>query len=110
DAFFCAVEIQRDSALEGVPFAVGGRPDQRGVVASCSYPARAFGVRSAMPMSRAVQLCPQLVIVPHHFDLYNKASKAVMARLNDLTPMVEQLSIDEAFLDVTGIKNTPYEI
>lgn len=103
DAFFCAVEEQRDPSLRGKAFAVGGRPDQRGVVASCSYAARQFGVRSAMPMSQAVRICPDLLIVPQHFDLYRAASQAVMARLNDATPLVEQISIDEAFLDVTGL-------
>lgn len=106
DAFFCAVEEQRDPALRGKAFAVGGRPDQRGVVASCSYAARQFGVRSAMPMSQAVRICPDLLIVPQHFDLYHQASQAVMARLNDATPLVEQISIDEAFLDVTGLPHT----
>jgi DNA polymerase-4 len=103
DAFFCAVEEQRDSALRGVMFAVGGQPDQRGVVASCSYAARRLGIHSAMPMSRAVRLCPQLVIIPQHFELYHAASHKVMAVLNDLTPLVEQISIDEAFLDVSGL-------
>jgi DNA polymerase IV len=103
DAFFCAVEEQRDSTLRGKAFAVGGRPDQRGVVASCSYAARRFGIRSAMPMSRAVKLCPQLIIVPSHFDLYHAASQQVMARLHQFTPLVEQLSIDEAFLDVSDL-------
>jgi len=110
DAFFCAVEEQRDPSLKGVAFAVGGQPDQRGVVASCSYPARQFGVRSAMPMSQAVRLCPELVIVRQHFDLYRAASKQVMQRLNNLTPFVEQISIDEAFLDVTGIPGTGRQI
>lgn len=110
DSFFCAVEMQRDSSLVGVPFAVGGRPDQRGVVASCSYPARVFGVRSAMPMARALQLCPQLVIVRHNFADYNRYSREVMERLHQFTPLVEQLSIDEAFMDVTGVNGTPFEI
>lgn len=103
DAFFCAVEEQNDPSLRGKAFAVGGRPDQRGVVASCSYAARQFGVRSAMPMSRAVRLCPNLLIISHHFEHYHQASERVMAVLHDLTPLVEQISIDEAFLDVTGL-------
>lgn len=103
DAFFCAVEEQRDPALAGLPFAVGGRPEERGVVASCSYAARVFGVHSAMPMSQAVRLCPTLIVVPHHFDLYREASRKVMAILHELTPLVEQLSIDEAFLDVSAV-------
>ncbi len=104
DAFYCAVEEQRDPALRGKAFAVGGQPDQRGVVASCSYPARAFGVRSAMPMSQAVRLCPGLIICPAHFDAYHAHSSQVMERLQDLTPYVEQISIDEAFLDVTLLR------
>src|SRR5262245_5644832 len=91
DAFFCAVEEQHDPSLIGKPFAVGGRPDERGVVASCSYAARRFGVRSAMPMSRAVRLCPNLLIVSQHFDNYHEASGRVMDILNDLTPDVEQI-------------------
>ena len=102
DAFYCAVEELRTPKLRGQPFAVGGRPEGRGVVASCSYAARAFGVHSAMPMGRAVRLCSQLIIVPPNFPLYRRASRAVMARLHAITDRVEQLSIDEAFLDVTG--------
>lgn len=101
DAFFCEVEAQENPALRGIPFAVGGRPDQRGVVASCSYEARRFGVHSAMPMTQALRLCPDLVIVGQHRGRYSKASKAVMTHLRNLTPFVEQLSIDEAFLDIT---------
>jgi DNA polymerase-4 len=101
DAFFCAVEEQRRPELQGKPFAVGGRPEQRGVVASCSYPARSFGVRSAMPMGRALRLCPDLQVVPGNYAAYTDASKKVMARLREVTAKVEQLSIDEAFLDVT---------
>ncbi|HFQ95554.1 MAG TPA: DNA polymerase IV, partial [Anaerolineae bacterium] len=103
DAFFCAVEEQRDPSLQGKPFAVGGKPEGRGVVASCSYPARAFGVHSAMPMAQAVRLCPDLIIVSPHREDYVRASRQVMARVQELTPMVEQISIDEAFLDVSDL-------
>jgi len=103
DAFFCAVEEQRDPALRGKPFAVGGQPDERGVVASCSYAARRFGLHSAMPMARAVRLCPSLIIVPSRYAAYQAVSQKVMATLHTLTPLVEQLSIDEAFLDVTEL-------
>ena len=103
DAFFCAVEEQRDPGLRGQPFAVGGSPEGRGVVASCSYAARQFGVRSAMPMARAVQLCPNLKIVSTHRSAYKEASQQVMERLHALTSQVEQLSIDEAFLDVSDL-------
>lgn len=102
DAFYCAVEEQRDPTLRGKPFAVGGRPEERGVVASCSYPARQLGVHSAMPMSQAMKLCPHLLIVPARHRTYGKVSQQVMGRLHALTPLVEQLSIDEAFLDVTS--------
>lgn len=108
DAFFCAVEEQRDAGLRGRPFAVGGTPDQRGVVASCSYPARRFGVHSALPMAQAVRLCPDLIIVPPRFDAYKKASRRVMVCLHRLTALVEQISIDEAFLDVSELP-TPIE-
>jgi DNA polymerase IV len=103
DAFFCAVEEQRDPTLRDRPFAVGGRPDQRGVVASCSYAARRFGVHSALPMSRAIRLCPQLEIVPPRFRAYLDMSHQVMDILESLTPLVEQISIDEAFLDVSDL-------
>lgn len=101
DAFFCAVEELSEPALHGKPFAVGGRPDQRGVVASCSYPARAFGVRSAMPMATAVRLCPDLIIVPHRHGEYGKVSARVMALLREVTPLIEQISVDEAFIEVS---------
>jgi DNA polymerase-4 len=103
DQFFCAVEEQRDPTLRGKPFAVGGRPEGRGVVASASYAARAFGVRSAMPMAHAVRLCPELIVVRPTFPAYRAASQQVMERLHALTPLVEQISIDEAFLDVSAL-------
>ncbi|GAB4433495.1 MAG: DNA polymerase IV [Anaerolineales bacterium] len=104
DAFYCAVEENQNPALRGKPFAVGGKPEERGVVSSCSYAARQFGVRSAMPMSRALGLCPNLIIVPGNHRLYSQASKQVMERLHDLTPLVEQISIDEAFLDISDMQ------
>ena len=112
DAFFCAVEenLNTELDLRGKPFAVGGQPDQRGVVASCSYAARKYGVRSAMPMAQAVRLCPELIIVGRRAGAYSEVSRRVMAILHDLTPLVEQLSIDEAFLDVTGLPGTGEQI
>jgi DNA polymerase-4 len=101
DAFFCAVEENLDPSLRGKAFAVGGRPDARGVVAACSYAARVYGVHSAMPMAQAMHLCPDLIIRPNRRGVYGETSRDVMAILHDLTPLVEQLSIDEAFLDVT---------
>ena len=103
DAFFCSVEERRNPALVGRPFAVGGRPERRGVVSSCSYAARQYGVRSAMPMARALRLCRELIVVPPDFRAYEQASEQVMAQLHQLTPLVEQLSIDEAFLDVSDL-------
>jgi DNA polymerase-4 len=110
DAFYCAVEEQRDPSLMGKPFAVGGRPDQRGVVSSCSYAARVYGVRSAMPMRTALGLCPKLLIVSSHFSAYRAASRQVMRKLRNLTPLVEQISIDEAFLEVTDLPDPIEEI
>jgi DNA polymerase-4 len=107
DAFFCSVEENRNPDLRGKPFAVGGKPDERGVVASCSYAARKFGVRSAMPMARAVRLVPDLVIVSGHHRVYGEVSEQVMERLHALTPLVEQISIDEAFMDVTVLGGSP---
>lgn len=103
DAFFCAVEELHDPTLSGVPFAVGGSPKHRGVVASCSYAARKFGVRSAMPMSHAIQLCPDLLIVKSRHGTYGQISHQVMDQAHNITPLVEQISIDEAFLDVSDL-------
>jgi DNA polymerase IV len=101
DAFYASVEQRDDPALRGRPVAVGGSPESRGVVAAASYEARVFGVRSAMPMSRAVRLCPHLAIVRPNFAKYRDASETVMGILRSCTPLVEPLSLDEAYLDVT---------
>jgi DNA polymerase-4 len=101
DAFYASVEQRDEPSLRGRPVAVGGRPESRGVVAAASYEARAFGVRSAMPMSRAVRLCPQLAIVRPDFERYRRVSGQVMEILRACTPLVEPLSLDEAYLDVT---------
>jgi len=110
DAFFCAVEELRAPELRGMPFAVGGKPGERGVVASCSYAARQFGVRSAMPMSHALRLCPGLIIVSHRHGTYGEVSRKVMERLHDLAPLVEQISVDEAFLDISESTEPSYKI
>ena len=107
DAFYCAVEETRNPELRGKAFAVGGKPDERGVVASCSYAARKLGVRSAMPMSKALRLSPGLIIVPGHHRIYSEVSKQVMDILHNVTGLVEQISIDEAFLDISDIQDSP---
>ncbi|HZB25125.1 MAG TPA: DNA polymerase IV [Vicinamibacterales bacterium] len=101
DAFYASVEQRDKPALRGKPVAVGGSPGGRGVVAAASYEARAFGVRSAIPMARAVRLCPALVIVRPDFAKYKAASEAVFEIFRSITPLVEPLSLDEAYLDVT---------
>ena len=110
DAFYCAVEETRDPSLRGKAFAVGGRPEERGVVSSCSYAARRNGVRSAMPMSQALRLSPGLLIVSGHHRVYGEVSREVMKRLHDLTALVEQISIDEAFLDITDLNDDPQRL
>ena len=101
DAFYASVEQRDDPFLRGRPLAVGGSPESRGVVAACSYEARAFGVRSAMPMARALRLCPELAIVRPNFNRYRAVSQQVLALFRACTPLVEPLSLDEAYLDVT---------
>jgi DNA polymerase-4 len=101
DAFFCSVEELHHPELAGKPFIVGARPEQRGVVASASYPARVFGVHSAMPTARALRLCPSLIVVHPRHAAYSESSDRVMALLREAAPIVEQVSVDEAFLDVS---------
>ena len=101
DAFYASVEQHDEPALAGRPIAVGGSPESRGVVAAASYEARKFGVFSAMPMSRAIRLCPGLVIVSPRFSRYREVSRQVFTIFRMATPLVEPLSLDEAYLDVT---------
>lgn len=103
DAFFCSVEEMNDPTLKGKPFAVGGPVGTRSVVASCSYAARQKGIHSAMPIDRAVRLCPGLIIVHGRHSEYGKHSDDVMAILNRFSGLVEQVSIDEAFIDVSDL-------
>ena len=101
DAFYAAVEMRDDPSLRDVPLAVGGRPERRGVVATANYAARRFGVHSAMASARAVRLCPSLVLVPPRFDVYRAESGRIRAIFGRYTEMVEPLSLDEAYLDVS---------
>ena len=113
DSFYVSVEVRDDPKLRGKPVAVGGSSDFRGVVSSASYEARRFGVRSAMPMSTAKRRCPDLVVVPGNMAKYRDASGRLRAIFDDFSPAVEPLSLDEAFLDLTGAERllgTPREI
>lgn len=110
DAFFCSVEEKLDPALKGKPFATGGSPEGRGVVSSCSYAARQYGIHSAMPMRQAFRKYPQLLVVRGHYKEYSNQSKEVMKIIHGLTPLVEQISIDEAFLDVSDLPAEPKRI
>ncbi|HEX7840873.1 MAG TPA: DNA polymerase IV [Kofleriaceae bacterium] len=101
DAFYASVEQRDDPSLRGKPVLVGGSA-RRGVVASCSYEARRFGIHSAMPMAEALRRCPRAIVIRHHMDRYAAASRAFFAILGDYSPEVEGLSLDEAFLDVTA--------
>ncbi len=102
DAFFCSVEELLDPTLKGTVFAVGWPAAERGVISTASYAARKFGVRSALPTARAMKLCPQLNLLKPRHRLYADYSRRVMALLENETPVMEQISIDEAFLDLTG--------
>ena len=103
DAFYAAVEVLDDPSLRGLPLIIGA-PDGRSVVSSASYEARRYGVRAAMPVSQALRLCPTARIVPPHFHRYQQVSRQVMAIFESFTPLVEPLSVDEAFLDVRGVR------
>ncbi|TFH33840.1 MAG: DNA polymerase IV, partial [Anaerolineales bacterium] len=102
DAFFCSVEAILDPNLEGKAFVVGGRPDGRGVVASASYEARAYGIRSAMPTAQALRLAPGLIVLSGRHRVYRQYSQKVMDHLRQAAPLMQQISIDEAFLDVSA--------
>src|SRR5260370_8210532 len=101
DAFYASIEQRDDPALKGRPVAVG-YPAKRGVVTAASYEARRFGVRSAMPSTIAMRKCAELVFIPPRFDVYRAASRQIHKIFRDYTPLVEPLSLDEAYLDVTA--------
>lgn len=101
DCFYAAIEMRDDPQLAGRPMAVGGSAERRGVIATCNYEARAYGVRSAMSSRHALKLCPDLVIVKPRFDAYKEASREIQAIFRDYTELIEPLSLDEAYLDVT---------
>jgi DNA polymerase-4 len=101
DCFYASVEMRDDPSLRGRPLAVGGRPDQRGVIATCNYEARAFGIHSAMATAQAMKLCPQLLVIPPAMEKYRTASRQIMEIYRSYTELVEPLSLDEAYLDVT---------
>ena len=102
DCFYAAIEVRDRPSLRGKPVGVGGARDRRGVLTTCNYEARAFGVRSAMPTFMAVQRCPDLIVLPTRFDVYRREAAAVREILHRFTPLVESLSLDEAYLDVSA--------
>ncbi len=102
DCFYASVEMRDDPRLRELPLAIGGQADQRGVVATCNYAARKFGVRSAMPTSQALKRCPDLVIMRPNMEKYRAASRQILAIYRDYTDLVEPLSLDEAYLDVSN--------
>lgn len=104
DAFFAAVEVQDHPELRGLPVVIGSPPDKRGVVSTCSYEARKFGIHSAMPSRTAFQHCPKAIFLPPNMKRYHEVSKQIMEIFRQFTPQVEPLSCDEAFLDVTGAR------
>jgi len=104
DCFFAAIEMRDEPSLAGYPIAVGGSPGKRGVISTCNYRAREFGVRSAMASGHALKLCPDLIIRPHRMVAYQEASQVMRDIFFDYTDLVEPLSMDEAFLDVTDSK------
>lgn len=103
DCFYAAVEMRDNPALKDVPLAIGGSAERRGVVATCNYPARTYGVRSAMPTAKALRLCPDLLVLPPDFDRYRAVSQRIQSIFHELTPLVEPLSLDEAYLDVSDV-------
>jgi DNA polymerase-4 len=107
DCFYAAIEVRDNPKLRGKPVGVGGARDRRGVLTTCNYEAREFGVRSAMPTFMALQKCPQLIVVPTRFDVYRREAAVVRSILLRFSPLIEPLSLDEAYLDVTAHPGAP---
>jgi DNA polymerase-4 len=107
DCFYAAIEVRDQPSLKGKPVGVGGARDRRGVLTTCNYEARKFGIRSAMPTFMALQRCPNLIILPTRFDVYRKEAAVIREILFRFTPLVEPLSLDEAYLDVTDHPGAP---
>jgi len=107
DCFYAAIEVRDRPSLRGKPVGVGGARDRRGVLTTCNYEARKFGVRSAMPTFMALQRCPNLIVVPTRFDVYRREAAVIRGVLYRFTPLIEPLSLDEAYLDVTAHPNAP---
>ena len=107
DCFYAAIEVRDRPSLRGKPVGVGGARDRRGVLTTCNYEARKFGVRSAMPTFMALQRCPSLILLPTRFDVYRRESAIIRGILHRFSPLVEPLSLDEAYLDVTDHPGAP---
>jgi DNA polymerase-4 len=107
DCFYAAIEVRDRPALRGKPVGVGGARDRRGVLTTCNYEAREFGVRSAMPTFMALQRCPNLIVLPTRFDVYRREAAIIRGILHRFTPLVEPLSLDEAYLDLTAHPGAP---
>lgn len=101
DCFFAAVEMRDNPEYADIPLAIGGRSDRRGVISTCNYPARVFGIRSAMATAHALKLCPSLTVIPGEMEKYQHVSAQIMAIYRDVSDFIEPLSLDEAYLDVT---------
>src|SRR5438132_5904388 len=107
DCFYAAIEVRDRPSLRGKPVGVGGARERRGVLTTCNYEARKFGVRSAMPTFMALQRCPNLIVLPTRFDVYRREAATIRAMLHRFTPLVEPLSLDEAYLDLTDHPSAP---
>src|SRR5437868_11735873 len=106
DCFYAAIEVRDRPSLRGKPVGVGGARDRRGVLTTCNYEARAFGIRSAMPTFMALQRCPNLIVLPTRFDVYRKEAGIVREIMHRFTSLVETLSLDEAYFDVSANMRT----